>query len=149
MVLCNAERTHSDVVGIDVVRTKNIWICFPDFHPSCVDWKHNVKLSFRHNKMSTVSWHQTFVTLCSFSSIMSIDRQWAIMTRSSRSAEASTLSGVYLCHSFHRKLERGNGRLLRDLQGRIFLYLFLLLFSGFWPSFRGYSSLHSCCWSTW
>lgn len=45
--------------------------------------------------------------------------------------------------------ETGNGRLLWDLQGRIFLYLFLLLFSGFWPSFRGYSSLHSCCWSTW
>ena len=46
MVLCNAEQTHSDVVGIDVVRTKNIWICFPDFNPSCVDWNNNDKLSF-------------------------------------------------------------------------------------------------------
>lgn len=45
--------------------------------------------------------------------------------------------------------ETGNGRLLRDLHGRIFLYRFLLLFSGFWPSLRGYSSLHSCCWRTW
>lgn len=40
------------------------------------------------------------------SHIMSIDRLWAIKARSSCTAGASTLSGVYLCHSFHRKMER-------------------------------------------
>lgn len=30
-------------------------------------------------------------------------------------------------------------------QGRMFLYLFLFLFSTLWPSLRLYSSLHSCC----
>lgn len=57
---------------------------------------------------------------------------------------------VYLCHAFFPQEagEAGNSSMLSDSQGRIFLYLFLLLFSGFMPSFRGYSSLHSCCWST-
>ena len=104
MALYNAEQTHSDVVGIDVVWTRNIWICFPDFNPSCVNWKDKVKLSLMHNKSSTGSsyHHLTFFP----PNIMSIDRLCPIKAKSSCSAEASVLSGVCLCHSFHRKLER-------------------------------------------
>lgn len=77
MAVYNAEQTHSDVVGIHVVWTRNIWICFPDFNPSCVNWKHKFKLSLTHNKMSSVSWDHTF-----FSKLMSIDRLWAIKAKS-------------------------------------------------------------------
>lgn len=38
------------------------------------------------------------------SPIMPIDRVWAI--KAARRAGASALTGVYLCHSFHRKLGR-------------------------------------------
>ena len=96
-----AEQTHSDVVGIDVVWTKNLWISFPEFNPSCVDWKHKVKLSLIHNR----SLQFPEITLdCFPSELMSTDRLWSI--KASHSAEASTLSVVRLCHCFHRKLER-------------------------------------------
>lgn len=37
----DAESTHSDVVGVDVIWTRKIWICFHDFNPRRVNWKHN------------------------------------------------------------------------------------------------------------
>lgn len=64
-VLSNAEHTHSDIVGIDVVWTRNIRIHFPDFNTCRVDWKHKVKtISTQqkllvHNKKSTALWDHT------------------------------------------------------------------------------------------
>lgn len=37
----DAESTHSDVVGVDVIWTRKIWICFHDFNPRRVNCKHN------------------------------------------------------------------------------------------------------------
>lgn len=138
-ILCIAKQTHSDVVGIDVVWTKNVWICFRNFNPSCVNWKHKVKLI--KAQQNVYSFLRAHMKVAFFSNLKS---NW-----SSHSAEVSTLSTCVMSFFPQEVGETGNGRLLCDSQGRIFLYLFLLLFSGFWPSFRGYSSLHSCCWSTW
>lgn len=140
-----AAQTHSDVVGIDVVWTKNLWISFPEFNPSRVDWKHKVKLSLMHNKKSMISRDNTW---CFF---FRTHVYWqAVIYQSFTLCRGLYVSCCTFVSLFPQEVgETGNGRLLRDSQGRIFLYLFLLLFSGFWPSFRGYSSLHSCCWSTW
>lgn len=95
MASCKSEQTHSDVVCIDVVWTRNFWICFPDFNASRVNWKKNTRdklKSFPRSDMMLFSCQRVDCEL--------------LKQKSARSAEAAALSVVYLCHSFHRKLER-------------------------------------------
>ena len=35
-------KTHSDVVGVDVVGARHLWVCFPDDHTGGVDWRENL-----------------------------------------------------------------------------------------------------------
>lgn len=133
------KRTHSDIVGVDVIWTRNFWIGFFDYNSRRVNCQHEViqinpqqRHSFQRSQKFNIIWQAG-------------GYQSAIFTLRS----AVYVDSFLFVSFFPQEVgETGNVRSLRDSQGRIFLYLFLLLFSGFWPSFLGYNSLHSCCWRT-
>lgn len=137
--LLSLTHTHSDIVCVDVVWTRSVWFGV-FYHNSCrVNCKDDVQQM--NAQRSEQFWNHT--------DRMAADRLQAIKTLSLCSAMGCYVVSCLFFSLFPQEVgETGNDRLLRNSQGRIFLYLFLLLFSGFWPSFRGYSSLHSCCWST-